>query len=223
MLVAHLPTHRQYVQEASMEKRPRPARRVRDARISDTTVVNACTQRGVTESMGTIRELPVLPVRNTVVLPGMVLPLFVDRDPALQAVEAATADDQTILLVAQRSEQMSDPLPGDIYTVGTECAINRVLRMPDGASSVLVHGLRRFRITNWLHEAPFGRVRGTSVAEAQGTNDQIEALVRTALGYFEKCTRLSQRLNEDMYVQALNVTSAGELADFIIAQLEPAL
>ena len=59
--------------------------------------------------------------------------------------------------------------------------------------------------------------------EAAGTSDQTEALARTALGYFEKCTRLSQRLNEDMYVQALNVAPAGELADFIIAQLEPAL
>ncbi len=205
-----------------MEKRPRPTRRVRDARIAD-TIVTACAQRGVTESMETIRELPVLPVRNTVVLPGMVLPLFVDRDPALQAVEAASANDQTILLVAQRSEQTSDPLPGDIYTVGAECSINRVLRMPDGASSVLVHGLRRFRITNWLHETPFGRVRGISYAEAASTSDQTEALARTALGYFEKCTRLSQRLNEDMYVQALNVSPAGELADFIIAQLEPAL
>jgi len=205
-----------------MEKRPRPTRRVRDARIADTTAT-ACAQRGVIESMETIRELPVLPVRNTVVLPGMVLPLFVDRDPALQAVEAASANDQTILLVAQRSEQISDPLPGDIYTVGAECSINRVLRMPDGASSVLVHGLRRFRITSWLHETPFGRVRGISYAEAASTSDQTEALARTALGYFEKCTRLSQRLNEDMYVQALNVAPAGELADFIIAQLEPAL
>src|SRR6516162_5934126 len=111
MLAAHLPTHWQYFQEASMEKRPRPTRRIRRTHDSD-TAVSAYMKRSVTDSMGTIRELPVLPVRNTVILPGMVLPLFVDRDPALQAVEAATAEDQTILLVAQRSEQTSDPLPG---------------------------------------------------------------------------------------------------------------
>lgn len=192
-----------------MDKRPRPARRVRQARVY--------------ESMRTVRELPVLPVRNTVILPGMVLPLFVDRDPALQAVEAASAEDQTILLVAQRSDVIADPLPSDIYTVGTECAINRVLRMPDGTSSVLIHGLRRFRIEGWLHETPYGRVRGTAYDESATDGEQIEALSRTALGYFERCTKLSQRLNEDMYVQALNVESPGELADFIIAQLEPPL
>ena len=119
--------------------------------------------------------------------------------------------------------RLVDPLPDDIYTVGTECAINRVLRMPDGASSVLIHGLRRFRIESWLHETPYGRVRGVAYDDAPVTSDQTEALARTALGYFEKCTRLSQRFNEDMYVQALNVESSGELADFIIAQLEPAL
>lgn len=205
-----------------MDKRPRPARRVRQARVSD-AMGSDITASDVADSMRIIRELPVLPVRNTVILPGMVLPLYVDRDPALQAVEAASAEDQTILLVAQRSDQVVDPLPDDIYTVGTECAINRVLRMPDGSSSVLIHGLRRFRIERWLHETPFGRVRGTAYDDSPLHGDQADALTRTALGYFEKCTRLSQRLNEDMYVQALNIESPGELSDFIIAQLEPAL
>jgi ATP-dependent Lon protease len=205
-----------------MEKRPRPARRIRQARVSD-SVRHEQVAHVTHESVRTARELPVLPVRNTVILPGMVLPLFVDREPALQAVEAASAENQTILLVAQRAEHVADPLPSDIYSVGTECAINRVLRMPDGTSSVLIHGLRRFRIERWLHESPFGRVRGHSYDEAPLNGDQAEALARAALGYFEKCTRLSQRLNEDMYVQALNVETPGELADFIIAQLDPAL
>ena len=128
-----------------MDKRPRPARRVREARVSD-PMRNDTMPHGRLLGGRTARELPVLPVRNTVILPGMVLPLFVDRDPALQAVEAAAASDQSILLVAQRSEHIADPSPDDVYVVGTECAINRVLRMPDGTSSVLIHGLRRFRI-----------------------------------------------------------------------------
>ena len=221
-LYAYPPTHRQIFQEASMDKRPRPARRIRQARVSESTHGESLPH-GRSHSRQMARELPVLPVRNTVILPGMVLPLFVDRDPALQAVEAASAADQTILLVAQRSEHVSDPSPDDIYTVGTECAINRVLRMPDGTSSVLIHGLRRFRIEGWLHETPYGRVRGVAYDDSPLIGDQAEALARTVLGYFEKCTRLSQRLNEDAYVQALNVETPGELADFIIAQLQPAL
>jgi ATP-dependent Lon protease len=205
-----------------MEKRPRPARRVRQARGS-TTVWSESPEHGIHSAQRMLHDLPVLPVRNTVILPGMVLPLFVDREPALLAVEAASEANQTILLVAQRSELTSDPLPEDIYSIGTECAINRVLHMPDGTSSVLIHGLRRFRIESWLHETPFGRVRGSVHDDPPRHSEQVEALARTALGYFEKCTRLSQRLNEDMYVQAMNIVAPGELSDFIIAQLQPPL
>ncbi len=167
------------------------------------------------------RDLPVLPVRGTVVLPHMMVPLFVDRDPALRAVEAAVAADQAILLVAQRSDQTADPTYLDIYCVGTECSINRVLRMPDGTVSVMVQGMRRVRIENWLQQSPFGRVRGTVYEEPESDNEQIEALTRTVLTYFERCTKLSQRLTEDAYVQAANIDFPGALADFVVAQLEP--
>ena len=102
-----------------MDKRPRPARRVRQARVAD-PMRSEALPHGRSNGRQTVRELPVLPVRNTVILPGMVLPLFVDRDPALLAVEAAAAADQSILLVSQRSERISEPSPGDIYSVGTE-------------------------------------------------------------------------------------------------------
>ncbi len=172
-------------------------------------------------SSGMTRELPVLPVRNTVLLPHMVAPLFIDREPALKAVEAAMALDHTILIVAQRSEQISDPVPQDIYTMGTECVISRVLRMPDGATSVVVQGIRRFSIQRWTQRTPFGRVRGQAYDEPESRNSQIEALARTALRTFEAITKLSQRLNEEAYIQALNIELPGALADYIVAQLEP--
>ncbi|MGH2514645.1 MAG: endopeptidase La, partial [Ktedonobacterales bacterium] len=207
-----------------MENRHRPVRRVRRVHatlVQDTPKEHEFTHSSETGSQSALRELPVLPVRNTVLLPNMVVPLFVDREPALQAIEAAMASDRTILIVSQRSEQTEDPTYLDVYSVGTECAINRVLRMPDGTSSVLVQGTRRVRIDAWLQHSPYGRVRGAAYAEPEGLNDQIEALARTALGYFETCTKLSQRLTEDAYIQALNIESPGALADFIVAQLEP--
>ena len=170
---------------------------------------------------GLMRELPVLPVRNTVLLPHMVAPLFIDRDPALKAVEAAMAVDHTILIVAQRSEQISDPVPQDIFDIGTECVISRVLRMPDGATSVVVQGVRRFRIQRWTQRSPFGRVRGLAYDEPDVRSSQIEALARTALRSFETITKLSQRLNEEAYIQALNIDRPGAIADYIVAQLEP--
>src|SRR6185437_14871138 len=124
---------------------------------------------------GLARDLPVLPVRNTVLLPRMVAPLFVDQAPALNAVEAATAIDHTILIVAQRSEHIADPIPQDIYEWGTECVINRVVRMPDNTTSVMVQGVRRFRIQRWVQRAPYGRVRGLAYEEPASHSTQLEA------------------------------------------------
>jgi ATP-dependent Lon protease len=167
------------------------------------------------------RDLPVLPVRGTVVLPNMIIPLFVDRDPALRAIEAALAADQAILLIAQHSEQIADPTYLDIYTVGTECRINRVLRMPDGTVSVMVQGMRRVRIDTWLQQTPFGRVRALVSDDSPTGDEKIEALARTALGYFERCAKISRKMGEDVYVQAAAIDDPGTLADFIVAQLEP--
>ncbi len=167
------------------------------------------------------RDLPVLPVRGTVVLPDMVVPLFVDRDPALRSIEAALAADQAVLLVAQRSDHTTEPTYQDIYGVGTECHINRVLRMPDGTVSVMVQGIRRVRIDTWIQQTPFGKIRGIISDEAAAPNAQTEALVRAALGYFEQCARVSHRLDDEVYGQASAIEDPGMLADFIVAQLEP--
>src|SRR5215468_1062418 len=120
-------------EEACMENSPRSVRRARRVR---TALALGTTLTGETESGTNLLELPVLPVRNTVLLPGMVVPLFIDRDAALCAVEEAMEADHTILIVAQRSEHVLDPLPEDVHAVGTQCSITRVLRMPDGTNSV---------------------------------------------------------------------------------------
>jgi ATP-dependent Lon protease len=209
-----------------MENRHRPVRRPRHVRTSGQTDLERRATRGGLreEEVGALaRELPVLPVRNTVLLPNMVVPLFVDREPALRAIEAAMAADRAILIVSQRSAQTEDPTYQDVYRVGTECTITRMLRMPDGTTSILVQGHRRVRIDAWVHHSPYGRISGTVVAETETHGEEVEALARATLGYFESCTKLSQRLTEDAYIQALNIEQPGALADFIVAQLEPPL
>ncbi|MGZ3598572.1 MAG: endopeptidase La [Ktedonobacterales bacterium] len=208
-----------------MDNRHRPMRRprrVRSAVLQDIDIATLHEGEGEHSSqMCSIRDLPVLPVRNTVLLPNMVVPLFVDREPALRAIEAANSGDHTLLIVAQRSEQATDPTYHDVYQVGTECTISRVLRMPDGTSSLLVQGVRRVRIEVWLQHSPFGRIRGVAFDESPIHGEQVEALGRATLTALERCTKLSPRLTEDTYVQALNIERAGALADFIVAQLEP--
>ncbi len=204
----------------------RQARRPRRSHVAATETLDTPRNQDILDSAqpgGVIRELPVLPVRNTVLLPNMVVPLFVDREPALRAIEAALASDRMLVIVAQRSELTTDPTFRDVYDVGTECTITRALRMPDGTSSVLVQGVRRLRIDTWLQHAPYGRVRGIAFDDPDAKDEQIEALARTALHYFESCSKLSERLTEDAYVQALNIEQPGALADFLVAQLEPSL
>jgi ATP-dependent Lon protease len=166
-----------------------------------------------------LRDMPVLPVRNAVLLPHMALPLFVDREPALRAVEAALAHDRLLLIVAQRDESITEPTPADVYMVGAECAVTRVLKLPDGSRSVEVQSLRRFRIERWLQEAPFGKARGAAFEEPLEGSDQLEALKRSALDLFESCVRMNPKLTEETLLQALNVEAPGALADFLVAQL----
>ena len=215
-----------------MENRPRAVRRPRRVRGSGADGIRPLHLPGAREGdvehqerreAADYCELPVLPVRNTVLLPNMVVPLFVDRDAALNAVDAAMDDNHLILIVAQRDEQIEDPTYQDVYRIGTECVITRLLRMPDGSSSVMVQGLRRVRIDGWMQHAPYGRAHGTAFTDATACSERIEALGRAALGAFERCTRLSQRLTEDAYIQALNVRQPGALADFLVGQIEPPL
>ena len=205
-------------------RRPtRPPRRLRSLPDDPTGILSdsAHVMRAATENEAqATHDLPVLPVRNTVVLPHMVVPLFVDRAPAVHAIEAA-ATGGSLLLVTQRSEQTEDPTYLDVYDVGTECTVNRVLKLPDGTTSVMVQGVRRVLIERWLQHSPYGRALARVYEEATPNDEQIIALARTALSLVKRCASLSDRLTEDMYIQALNIDQPGALADFIVAQLEP--
>ena len=209
----------------SRQRQPSRPRRVRTQSepVGVTSGWLAPPQRKIGPALLGLRELPVLPLRNTVLLPNMVVPLYIERDAALRAVEAALAEDQSLLVVAQRDEAIENPTADDLYTVGTECAVTRTLRMPDGSTSVLVHGIRRVRIEEWLQFEPHGRVLGTHHEDAEAGGAQVEALMRSALGYLETCSKLGTRMSEDAYIQALNIALPGALADFIVAQLEPPL
>jgi ATP-dependent Lon protease len=168
-----------------------------------------------------VYELPVLPVRNTVVFPHIVTPLFIDRERSLRAVEQAMlGPERMILLVAQKDAETERPTAADLYTTGTEALIGRVLKMPDGTTSILVHGQRRVRLITLIHEEPYLRVSVAPVLEAPASEDSAEALMRAVLALYERCVKLSQTIPDDHYVAALNIDEAGWLADFIACDLD---
>jgi len=168
-----------------------------------------------------ILNLPLLPIRNTVLLPNLVTPLIVGREQSIKAIEEAMNKDRILFVVTQLNEELEDPGQDDVYTVGVEGMIDRVLKMPDGTTSVLLHGQRRLRRLEYTQQTPFMRVREEIVDEETERTLTVEALVRAALALFEKCVKLSNTLPEEAYITAMNIDQPGWLADFIVSALEP--
>jgi len=173
----------------------------------------------VPASEGLLLELPVLPLLDTVVFPHMVAPLFVGRESSLRAVDDALESDRTVLLLAQK-QPIEDNVSSDmLYTVGTEAVIGRILRMPDGSTSMLVQGQRRLQVTEFLQEEPYLRVQVAPLYEEELDDEDdalaSEALMRAVLALFEKTVKFSRNLPDDAYVAALNIEDPGALADFI--------
>jgi ATP-dependent Lon protease len=166
-----------------------------------------------------LTEYPLLPVRDTVVFPHVMIPLFVGRDRSLRAVDEALEGDDRIVIVSQKDAAIRDPSPQDLYSIGTIATIARMLRMPDGTTSILVEGSQRARIVEFTQTSPFFRVRVMPMFESVEEQPLTEALMRAALALFEKCVQLSRSLPDDAFVTAMNAEDAGWLADVIAPYL----
>ncbi|HUT18275.1 MAG TPA: endopeptidase La, partial [Anaerolineae bacterium] len=168
-----------------------------------------------------VHEFPVLPLRDTVIFPHMVAPLFVGRDRSIRSIELALESaDARIVLVTQRDEEIEDPEPPDLYSVGTEVTVARKLRMPDGSINVWVQGQRRVRVVEFTQVDPCLRGMVTPVEETVVTGLSTDALMRAVLALFEKVVQLSHSIPEDAYVAAMNAEKPGDLADLIASLLE---
>ena len=166
------------------------------------------------------QELPLLPIRNTVLIPNVVTPLMVGREQSIKAIEAAAGKDHRLFVVTQKNEELEDPGPEDVYTIGVEGIIDRVLKLPDGTTSVLIHGQRRLRRLEYTQQAPFMRVRTEIIHEETERTLVVEALVRATLALFEKCIKLSNTLPDEAFIAAMNIEQPGWLADFIVSTLD---
>ena len=166
-----------------------------------------------------IEEFPVLPLRDSVIYPHMVVPLLVGRDRSLKAVEAAIESDRRLVVVAQRDE-IEDPAPESLYTVGTEVVIGRKLRMPDGTTSIWVQGQRRVRVLAFTGAQPYITAEVTPLDETVESGLATEALMRAVLALFDKVLQYSRNIPEDAYVAAMNTEDPGTLADLVASVLD---
>ena len=167
-------------------------------------------------------QIPLLPVRDVVVYPFMILPLFVGRDKSIRAVDEALSRERLILLVAQRDAEAEDPGPEDLYAVGTVAMIMRMLKMPDGRVKILVQGVSRARILAITRRDPSFEAQIAEVAEPEAAPQglEVEALVRSVKEQIQRGVNLGKGISPDVLVIINNLEHPGRLADLVASNLD---
>jgi len=164
-------------------------------------------------------ELPLLPLRDVVVYPHMVLPLFVGREKSIEALEYAMANDKQVLLVAQRNAADDDPSADDIYQMGTVSNILQLLKLPDGTIKVLVEGGYRAVVDNVDDEGNFVIVGVREVISDEIPDAEVEGLLRSTITQFEKYVNLSKKVPAEVLTSLTGIDEPGRLADTIAAHM----
>jgi len=163
--------------------------------------------------------LPVLPLRDVVVYPHMVIPLFVGREKSIRALERAMNDNKQILLVAQKNAAEDDPGTNDIYPVGTISSILQLLKLPDGTIKVLVEGGQRARIINFLYVEELFVAQLTNLKSDQFEEREVEVLSRSILSRFDQYIKLNKKVPPEILTSLNQINEPGRLADTIAAHL----
>ncbi len=166
------------------------------------------------------RELPVLPIRDMVVFPGTVVPLSVGREKSKRLLDAVLSGDKLLVTCTQRKADVEDPGLDDIYRIGTACTVLKLLRMPDGTNSLLVHGLVRIGIEDWAASEPYWRaVINAHEDEETPPSVAVDALVYTARKTAQKVIELSPNVPDEARLILDNIDKPGPLADYLAANL----
>lgn len=162
---------------------------------------------------------PVLPLRDIVVFPGMIVPLFVGREKSVKALEEVMKDDKQILLIAQKNASQDDPGPDDIYTIGTLGTVLQLLKLPDDTVKVLVEGGRRVKITGYNDRPDFFEARAVHMEEAPDDGAELQAAARTVVSEFENYVKLNKKVPPEVVVSINKIEEPAKLADTISAHL----
>ena len=163
--------------------------------------------------------IPVLPLRDVVVYPHMVIPLFVGREKSIQALEAAMEGEKRILLVAQRSAAVDDPGSDDIYSVGTISSILQLLKLPDGTIKVLVEGTERARVSKLREKDGYFAAEIEALEPLPADDREAEVLTRAVLGQFDQYVKLNNKVPPEILSSLAGIDEPGRLADTIAAHL----
>ncbi|MCB9993888.1 MAG: endopeptidase La [Hyphomicrobiaceae bacterium] len=165
------------------------------------------------------RTYPVLPLRNIVVFPGMIVPLFVGREKSVKALEEVMREDKHILIVTQKNEQEDDPAPADIYPTGTIGSVLQLLKLPDGTVKILVEGLKRAKVDEYVQTDEYYVARASELVEAAYDKIEVEALARSAVTEFENYVKLNKKIASDVVAAVKQIDEPSKLADTLASHL----
>ncbi len=165
------------------------------------------------------QQLPLLPLRDLIIFPHMMMPLFVGREKSINALEDAMSKQTDIILAAQKDAKTNNPEEKDIYSIGTVGSIIQLLRLPDGTVKVLVEGKRRARIKGFVPNDGFFVVNCEVIDEEVENPTEASALVRSVKSTFETYVKLNKRIPPEILMRVSSIENPGELADIIVAQL----
>jgi ATP-dependent Lon protease len=164
-------------------------------------------------------ELPLIPLRNMVVFPQMIVPLFIGRAKSVKALEETLAKEKMVVFASQKNEDVEEPTPKDICSIGTLAEVVQMLDLPDGTTKILVEGVARARIEDFTQNSPYYRVRVSRIAEPDEVTVEIEAQIRLVIKQFENYVRLNKRIPSETLMSIINVENPGRLADLIASYL----
>ena len=166
-----------------------------------------------------LRGLPLLPLRDIIVFPHMVVPLFVGREKSIAALEEAMGTDKAILLCAQKKAKTNEPTEEDIFPVGTVGTLIQLLRLPDGTVKVLVEGKKRARVRRFVSAERFFQVEAEEIEEPVERTVELEALMRSVHSTFEAYVKLNKRIPPEMLMSVSTIDDPARLSDTIVAHL----
>src|ERR1700740_914862 len=169
--------------------------------------------------MSEVRTLPVLPLRDIVVFPHMVVPLFVGREKSVRALEEVMRHDKQIVLATQKNSTDDDPTPDAIHDVGVLASVLQLLKLPDGTVKVLVEGRSRAALVRFMPEAEYYEADVREIEEDGGAAHEAEALSRAVAEQFENYVKLNKKVPPEALASIPQITDPGQLADSIAAHL----
>ncbi len=165
------------------------------------------------------QALPVLPLRDIVVFPHMIVPLFVGRDKSIRALEEAMEGEKSILLAAQKDARTDDPGPEDVYDMGTLSTVLQMLKLPDGTVKVLVEGQKRVKISSYIETEEYFAADYVEVDFVCARDPELEAIIRSVTDRFERYAKLSKKVPQEILANISTIEDPGQFVDTVAANL----